>query len=167
MSEPREDPVQGMSRLSGHVSSQGGALLAGARVTCGDSETLTLADGFYVFEKLREGTYEVEVSLKSFQSEIKAIALGDDETAVLDFQLIMASGTASIRGRVYDVATEKPIATRGNIILILPISNRFAPVGPDGRYTFDDLPAGTYRLSASIPDYEDCDVTLTLSLIHI
>ena len=163
MSGGNVESVQGKSGISGHVYSKSGALLNGAKVTCEDFETLTLADGFYIFDKLRLGTYEIKVSLKGFQSESEKISIKDSETAIVDFYLDKAIGTASISGHVYDSESGKPIVNKGTIIMIIPITNRYAYIGANGYYEFSNLPAGTYNVSASIPEYYDCDAVLSIA----
>lgn len=148
--------------LVGHIYSKSGAILNGAKVMCNGFETLTLADGLYLFDDLPSGTYEVTVSLKGFQSESKKISVRDDEVAVLDFHLSAAVGTSKIRGRVYN-DSNKPIGDGGTVILILPIANRYAPIDVNGYYEFTGLPSGIYTLYTSILEYIDCNIELGLA----
>ena len=163
MAEGKAEDDSAKSKLSGHIYSKSGALLNGARIMCDGFETLTLADGFYVFDDLPTRTFEVRVNLKGFQSESRKVTIRDNEVAVLDFYLSKASGTARISGRVYDSETSKPMVNRGTVILILPISNRYAHIDGDGYYEFVNLPAGTYTMSTSIPEYDDCDTVLAIA----
>ena len=161
MSEIKTENLPGNYKISGHVYSKKGAVLNGAKVTCGEFKTLTLADGLYVFDKLPSGSFEVKVSLKGFQSETKKITIS--ETSLLDFYLDIASGNANINGYVYDSDTGKPIANKGSVILILPISNKYVHIDKNGYYEFSNLSAGTYNLSTSIPEYDDCGTVLTIA----
>lgn len=170
MSEKKAVAVSAKSTIHGHLNSKEGALLNGAKVSCSDRETLSLADGFYAFYDLPPGRYEVRVDLTGFQSETKTVSTKDNEVVVLDFNLQKALGSATISGRVYDSETGKPIECGGTIILVQPISNRYVNIDVKGHYAFDNLPAGTYSLSTSIPEYDDTDVTLTVvdgeSVVH-
>ena len=162
MSEKKAVAVSAKSTLHGHLNSKEGALLNGAKVSCNNRETLSLADGFYAFDDLPPGRYEVRVNLKGFQSETKTVSTKEGEVVVLDFDLSKALGSATISGRVYDNETDKPIEHGGTIILVQPISNRYVNIDVKGHYAFDNLSAGTYSLSTSIPEYDDTDVILTV-----
>ena len=163
MSKKKAEEGLTKSKISGHIYSKNGAILNGVQVSCGQFKTLTLADGFYGFDKLRSGNYEVKVSLKGFQSGSKKVSIRDNELVNLDFYLANASGTASIKGHVYDSETGKLIMDKGTVILILPISNRYVPIDAKGYYEFNNLAEGTYTLFTSISGYDDCDTTITIA----
>ena len=150
------------NKLSGYVSSTSQAILNGAKVTCGEFERLTLADGYYTFNELPTGILEVTVNLRGYQSTSKNVTIKDNEHTVQDFILNKASGTASIKGNIRDSETNEPIGNKGTVILILPISNRHMPIDEHGYYEFDNLPGGTYTIFTSIPEYDDSDIVLTL-----
>jgi hypothetical protein len=65
------------------------------------------------------------------------------------------TGDAAIRGRVIDQSTEQPIS--GALITLAPIfptaANIVTQSDADGRYAFDHLPAGRFRVTASHPRY--------------
>ena len=163
MSTKKADDVSSKSQIHGHLYSKENALLNGAKVSCNELETVTLADGFYVFDNLPSGNYRVVAELKGFQSETKQVSLRDNDVIVLDFYLSKALGTAKIRGRVYDKETGEPILSGGTIILILPVSNKYADIDVKGYYEFENLSADTYSVSTSIPKYDDIETILTVS----
>ena len=148
--------------LSGYVYSKSQAILNGVKVTCGDFETLTLADGYYTLNELPTGILDVTVNLKGYQSTSKKVTIKENEHTVQDFILNKASGTASIKGNIRDSETNEPIRNKGTVILILPISNSYIPIDKNGYYEFDNLPKGTYAISTSIPEYDDSAIVLTL-----
>lgn len=150
------------AKISGRVYSHSGALLNGAKVTCSEFETLTLADGYYSFSHLNAGTFEVTVNLQGYQPESKTIAVTENDTALLDFSLTQAVGTATIHGHVYDDDPQERILNSGTVILVLPISNKYSPIDRNGYYEFTNLPEGTYRLITSISEYIDNDATVSL-----
>lgn len=150
------------NNLSGYVHSISRIILNGAKVTCGEFESITLADGYYTFNELPARTFEVTVNLKGYQSTSKKVTIKDNEHTIQDFILNKASGTASIKGNIRDSETNEPIGNKGTVILILPISNRYIPIDENGYYEFDNLPRGTYAIYTSIPEYDDCDTVLTL-----
>ncbi len=170
MSEDEDVVVSATSIIHGHLYSEEGAILNGAKVSCHDQETVSLADGFYSFKDLPPGRYEVQVDLTGYQSATQTVSTREDEVVVLDFHLSKALGTATISGQVYDRETGKPIESGGTIILIQPISNRYTTIDGKGQYSFDNLPAGIYNLSTSIPEYDDADALITVedgeSVVH-
>jgi len=106
--------------------------LNGAKVTCGEFERLTLADGFYTFNELPTRTFEVTVNLKGYQSISKKVTIKDNEHTVQDFILDKSSGTACIKENIRDSETNGPIGNKGTVILILPISNRYTHIDENG-----------------------------------
>jgi len=170
MSENEAVAASATSTIQGHLYSEEGAILNGAKVACKERETLSLADGFYSFKDLPPGRYEIQVDLEGYQSATQTTSTRENEVIVLDFNLSKALGSAIISGRIYDKETNEPIECGGTIILIQPISNRYATIDGKGHYTFDNLPAGIYSLSTSIPEYDDTDAFLTVedgeSVVH-
>jgi hypothetical protein len=170
MSENEAIAALATSTIQGHLYSEEGAILNGVKVSCNDRETLSLADGFYSFTDLPPGRHEVQVALEGYQSATHTVSTREDEVVVLDFNLSKALGSATISGQVYDRETGEHIERGGTIILIQPISNLYATIDGKGHYAFDNLPAGTYSLSTSIPEYDDTDALLTVedgeSVIH-
>lgn len=150
------------SRITGYVYSERGNPLGSAKVTCNERETIALFNGFYEFKNIEPGTYTIIASLKGFKSQSKVITIQKDEIINLDFQLSEAKGTAKIYGTVYDAETKKPITYGGTIIMVLPITNRYALLDRNGRYEFNDLAENSYDLLASIPGYEEERVTVNL-----
>jgi hypothetical protein len=141
-------------KVSGYVTSTNGILLSGAKVSCNQYETSTLADGYYILELLPQKNYDVKASLQGFISEKKTVLLEKDEIENLDFCLSRDMGNSKIIGHVFDIESNDPINV-GSVILILPIFNRYADIREDGRYEFSKIPAGTYKLLTSIPDYQN------------
>jgi len=95
----------------------------------------------YSFKDLPPGRYDVQVDLKGYQSSTQTVSTRENEVVVLDFNLSIALGSATISGRVYDNETSEPIESSGTIILIQPISNRYATIDGKGHYSFDNLPS--------------------------
>jgi len=151
------------SKISGYVYSANGSGLKGAKVACNVMETRTLANGFFVLGGLTAGTYEVTASLQGFKSTTKAASIQEGEEFSLDFHLSKARGTAKIRGHVYEAESKKPVEHGGTVILILPVANKYKDIGRNGYYEFEDLPAGKYKISTSLPEYADSDVILTVT----
>lgn len=163
MTGEETEGVQAKCELSGHVHSKSGAMLSGAKVACDGFETITLADGFYIFKGMISGTFEVSANLQSFQPGKKEVTITDNNAAVVDFQLSPMIGTAKISGCVYDNESSEPLMNGGSVILILPISNRYVDIDANGHYEFVDLPAGTYKIFTSVQEFEDCEAVLDIA----
>jgi hypothetical protein len=141
-------------KVSGYVTSENGILLKGAKVSCNEYETTTLADGYYDLVLSTQRKYDVKVTLLGFISETKTVFIEKDEIVNLDFCLSRDVGNSSIVGHIFDIESNDPISV-GSVILILPIFNRYADITEGGRYEFSKMPAGTYKLLTSIQDYQD------------
>jgi hypothetical protein len=135
--------------------------LGGVRVACNGTETITLADGTYRLDNLEPSTYVVTAATRGFEPDRKEVTVTEG-TVTVDFYLKEAIGKGTIRGRIIDVTSGKPISSGGTVILILPLANKYASVSGDGSYEFRDLPADNYELWASVPSYEDTKETITL-----
>jgi hypothetical protein len=170
MSKTEADVVATTSTIQGHLYSEEGAILNGAKVSCNSRESMSLADGFYAFKDLPPGQYAVHVDLEGFQSVTQTVSTRENQVVVLDFHLPQALGSATISGQIYDRETRDPVGRGGTVILILPLSNRYVILDKNGHYAFENLPAGTYHLTTSIPEYDDTDAFLTVetgeSIVH-
>jgi hypothetical protein len=153
----------GRSKISGHVNSADGAILNGAHVVCRRVETKTLADGSFLLDGLDPGRYEVTVTLQGFKPASRVVSIQEGEETTLDFSLCRATGTAKIRGHVYDAESKRTVEEGGTVVLILPVANRYRHIDRHGYYEFENLPAGTYRMLTSIPGRQDRHVTLTVA----
>ena len=85
-----------------------------------------------------------------------AIAMGASGPALAQPANPIGIGSASISGRVVDRMTERPL--RGVLITLHTASLKGSLVTEtdgDGRYAFDGIAAGDYRLMAQHPEYVD------------
>ncbi|UCE28506.1 MAG: carboxypeptidase regulatory-like domain-containing protein [Candidatus Bathyarchaeota archaeon] len=161
--EKLTSPPKAMSRISGYIYVSDGSRLKGAKVACGETETRTLADGYFVLDALVPGDLDVTANLQGFKPESKTISLHEGEEINLDFHLSKAKGTAGIHGYVYDAKSKKTVGKGGSIIIVLPISNKYGSIDKDGYYEFTNLPAGTYKILTSIQGYADNNATLKVN----
>lgn len=159
-----ESTIQ-MPQISGKVTSVSGVPLNGVKITCEGIETRTLADGYYTLDGLTthvSQTHKVTASLQGYESTTKGVALQKGQEATLDFNMSKAAGTARIRGHVYDSKSKKKMDS-GSVVLILPVSNMYRHTDRNGRYEFDLLPPGSYRVRASAQGYQDNFAEFTLT----
>jgi subtilisin family serine protease len=134
--------------LTGTVTNaNGGAPIAGAQVqvTGPSNRTLTTgADGTYR-TSLPVGDYTVTVSAFGFQTGTANVTITEGQTTTQNFALTPAN-SFTVSGVVRD-GGGTPVANATVRIEGTPI----APVttGADGSYSFSNVPAGTYTVSAS------------------
>ena len=150
------------SRISGRIYSPDGTGLKGVNVVCGSIETRTLADGSFVFNVATAGTYTVTVSLQGYKSAEKSVSIRQGEEKSIDLHLSRATGTAKIKGYIYDAESEKTVDLGGTAVLIIPVANRYSHIDESGYYEFSNLPSGSYKVRISIPGYADSDAVLAV-----
>lgn len=141
--------------VSGHVFSETGSVLGGAKIDCNGRRIITLFDGTFEFKGLELGTYTITAGLKGFKSQTKKVTVEKEGITAVDFELPEAIGTAKISGTVYDAEIKKPISSSGTVILILSIANKYAHLDGHGYFEFDNLAGDSYELVTSISGYED------------
>ena len=152
------------SGIAGRVSVEGMGL-GGIEVTLsgGDDSRTAMTDdgGQYSFAGLAAGDYTVSIAVDSdayvFESMSSDVALGDDESAIVNFEGAHAR-TASVSGMVFlDEATkndmydegEHPLAHAGiPVALVGPGVNeqRLGATDATGAFSFEGLQAGPYQL---------------------
>ena len=152
------------SGISGRVSVEGMGLGDIEVSLAGGDETrtaMTDAGGQYSFAGLAAGDYTVSISVESdayvFESMSSDVELGDDESAIVNFEGMHAR-TASVSGMVFlDEATkndmhdegEHPLAHAGiPVALVGPGVNeqRLGATDATGAFSFDGLRSGPYQL---------------------
>ena len=120
-STPLEAQVAGT--ISGYVQDQGGGMMPGAAVTAESAgqklvrSTVTNANGFFDFQALPRGTYQVKVEMTGFDSQVqKNIEVTAGANVRLDFSL-RVGGLAEevvVSGRASMIETRN--ATQSNLI---------------------------------------------------
>ena len=121
--------------------------IAGARVdvTGPSNRTLTTGpDGTYR-TTLPTGDYTVTASAFGFQSGTANVSITEGETTTQNFALTPAT-SFSVSGVVSD-DSGNPVANATVTITGTPIPP--ATTGPDGAYSFANVPAGTYTITAT------------------
>ena len=165
------------SGIAGRVSVEGMGL-GGIEVSLagGDSTRTTMTDdgGQYSFAGLAAGDYTVSIAVESdayvFESMSADLALGDDQSAIVNFEGAHAR-TASVSGMAFiDEATrndmfdegEHPLAHAGiPVALVGPGVNeqRLGATDATGAFSFTGLRAGHYQLVVLL----DATVAATLA----
>ena len=151
------------SGIAGRVSVEGMGLGEIAVTLSGadDRSTMTDAGGQYAFSGLGAGDYTVTIAVESdayvFESMSTDLTVGDDESAIVNFEGMHAR-TASVSGMAFiDEATrndmfdegEHPLARAGiPVVLVGPGVNQqqLGATNDQGQFMFSGLRAGPYQL---------------------
>ena len=166
---PFEGTLLRTSGVSGRVSVEGMGI-ADVAVTLSGSDmddrmTTTDAGGQYAFAGLAAGDYTVSISVESeayvFDEMSKDVSVGDDQTAIVNFEGAHAT-TASVSGMLFiDEAAkndsyddgEDPLPAAGiPLVLVGPGVNDQQPTVTNemGQFLFANLKAGPYQLVVPI-----------------
>ena len=158
------------SGISGRVSVEGEGLADVAVTLSGggmdaDKSATTDAGGTYAFAGLAAGDYTVSIAVEGdayvFESMSQSVTVGDDETAIANFDGAHAT-TASISGMLFvDEAAKNDSYDEGEdafeaagvpVVLVGPGINDRVPSATNemGQFMFAGLKAGAYQLVVTI-----------------
>jgi thermitase len=144
--------------ITGSVSdAKDGSALAGATVTDGTRATLSDAAGQYIINDVPPGTYQVSAGKSGYESLTSTVMVVSGGTAVADFSLNEVSVPGNITGTVTD-------AEEGSAIAGATVTDgtRTALSDATGQYIINDVPQGTYQVSASKSGYESLTSTVAV-----
>ena len=144
--------------ISGKVSGEdkpGGLISAQVKLTGGPTNVsksaTTNTSGEYSFTELADGAYQLEASHPDYASDAKTITLADGSIEMVDFTLSKSKG--SLSGKVTVVGTQIPISGIG--ISLSGTMETSTTTNDEGRYTFANIPVGTYELEVGVSsDYK-------------
>ncbi len=154
---------------------------AGANVTQGPiaGSAVTTAGGAYTINNLAPGTYTLTANATGYTQATVVVVVTAGVTTNVAAILLQAQqapppppppppATGGVTGSVVDAATNLPIA--GASVSAREIVNGIpgpviatATTGAGGTYTINNLPAGTYRLTATAAGYIQAGVTVTVT----
>lgn len=145
-------PVNG--NITGKVSdSSGGNAIIGATVSDGTRTSLTDATGSFTLSNIPEGTCNVTAAATGYQSITATFSVVAGVTDKLDFSLTKTVTTGTITGKVTDKSSGFPIAQA-----TVSDGTRTSLTGEDGSYILNDVPSGTYNVTASATGYEGISI---------
>lgn len=116
--------------------------------TPGQSTTATGADGSFVFEDVPEGSYRVRVEARNHAAWTSG-SFYQDGRSLVDQGVVTLRGAGALAGTVMGLETRPGEFGWQTVQLERDGGEEtyFSLVGKDGRYQFQDLTPGTYRLS--------------------
>jgi hypothetical protein len=161
MSKFDSDEQRKPTKIFGLIKNFKGRPVPGAKVKCSGSQTLTLFDGSYFFE-VKPGLHTINVELEGFLKQQKEIFVNSNEEERLDFELEQEIGRSKIFGKVVSEETGEYLKN-GLVFIVRPNQNINSKIDPtSGYFSFDKLMGGTYNIWASILNYEDKKLTVTI-----
>ena len=117
-------------------------------------------EGRFQVGRLAPGAYVVEVEPTAWAHSISIGKMTFEKPGVTERDIRIAG--AEIRGIVQEKATGEPIRSRGYVRCSLWQDRFFrsfsSPIDEQGRFALLGLPAGTYRVSATITGFPSCTV---------
>jgi subtilisin family serine protease len=144
--------------ITGSVTdAKDGAAISGAQVSAGTRTATTDASGKYTVANVPPGTYVVVASKEGYQNSSLTVNVVSGSTAVANLSLSQIIVTGSITGSVTD-------AKDGSVIVGATVSDgtRTALTDATGKYTINDVPAGSYQVVASKEGYQSSSLTVTV-----
>ena len=139
-------PTLGAIRGQVREADTGRPIYCECSVKAGSREDFTDTGGNYVIPGVPPGTHDVVVSARGYPTRLQRVTLAAGEVVEVDFDLDFSSG-GCIRGLVKDMGAapiEGATVTDGV---------RQVTTGADGSYTLEDVPPGSYTVTASAPAY--------------
>lgn len=149
-------PVPGT--LTGTVTAQGGAPIAGATVRLTDqfnaviATVTTNASGQYTVTGITPGQYTLSASAPNFQSQTRGTSIVSGQTTTENFTLAPSPGT--VTGTV-TVNGGTPV--QGALVEVLDAANNVIAqtvTNASGQYTVSQLSPGTYQLRVTAANFQ-------------
>ncbi len=139
-----------------------GQAIAGATIELNGTETTTDSLGEYSIEDVSPGTYTVTARAEGYVSTTKTVAVEGGETAIADFSLNPDLVLGTLTGTVSDSGTGSGIAGASVFVQGDGFSTSTS-TDSSGTYTINDIPVGTYTVTASADDYESESVETAIA----
>ena len=142
-------PGDATGAVSGTITESAfGTPVGGATVTLspGARASVSNSAGTYFFADLAPGTYSLSVTRPGYVTQTRTDVVVTAAANRVDNFILVAAGTATLRGTVSDPLTGRPLA--GATITTNP-GGYTALSGTDGTYTIGNLPPGTYEVTAT------------------
>jgi len=155
-----EEEEELLGTIAGTVTDSSNAEpIEGATVVVEGTELLATTDGNgdYEIDEVPVETYTVTASAEGYDDDSQSVTVIAGETSTADFALEPIPTTGTIAGKVTDSSTG--LAIEGATVTD---GTRSAITGVNGDYTIDDVPVGTYTVTASAAGYDDDSQSVTV-----
>jgi thermitase len=145
--------------ITGSVTdAEDGSGIVGATVTDGTRTATTDASGKYTIADVPPGTYQVTASKSGYHSSSSSVTVLAATTAVVDFSSNEIVVFGIITGSVTDAEDGSPI-----VAATVSDGTRTVQTDAAGQYIIDDVPPGTYQVTASKSGYHSSSLSVTVS----
>jgi pimeloyl-ACP methyl ester carboxylesterase len=144
--EPSGPGAAATATVSGVVRAASGAVIQGASVSVGSAAATTGADGRFEIRDLSVGSATIAASAPRFNPRSESVSLAE------------GANTHDL------VLTPQPLATLSGVVTassgaVVPgasvsVGGATATTGADGRFAFQDLPAGSATMTTSAPGFD-------------
>lgn len=137
--------------ITGHVTDSGtGAAISGATVSYSGGSTTTDSSGAYTLNNVPAGTYNVTASHSGYTSQTSSVTVNAATASTLNFPLaaVPTTGAGTLTGQVTNVSTGGAVS--GTTV---SYSGGSAATDSTGHYTFTNVTAGTYNVTATHSGY--------------
>ena len=137
--------------ITGHVTdSSTGAAISGATVSYSGGSTATDSSGAYTLNNVPAGTYNVTASQSGYTNVTSSVTVNAATASTLNFQLaaVPTTGAGTLTGQVTNISTGGAVS--GTTV---SYSGGSATTDSTGHYTFTNVTAGTYNVTATHSGY--------------
>ncbi|MFS0766942.1 carboxypeptidase regulatory-like domain-containing protein [Peribacillus phoenicis] len=156
------DLIPNPGRISGTIiNQQTGLPLSGVSITIRQfsptgpiaASSATDGNGAFTIPNLAPGSYTVLASYPGFGTQAGSTTVSSGETSVI--QLALPPNPGTIQGIVTNAATQLPLVN--TLIRVVDVNGVLTSVGQtdsDGRYSVQNLPPGSYTITAINTEYQ-------------
>ena len=133
--EHESGPENGLSEVTGIVTDQTGAIVAGATVSLSDAaqgktwSTVSGATGLFSLPQVPAGHYGLKVTARGFEGYLQAVDLKPNELARLDSKLTVGSESQTVTV----VADALAVQTDSNVVSTLISSEQVSQIATENR----------------------------------
>lgn len=151
-------PVNTTGRVTGvvHDSADTSKRIAGAAVKVAGHSVTTDANGRYSVE-VNAGTAAIEASASGYVTKSASATVRGGQTSTVNIALVKnqpaSTGAGAIQGVIYEAPDESKRLAGAQVTITGGSKTFSVTTGGNGYFEVKDVPAGTWRVSASAPNY--------------
>lgn len=156
-----EEVKPGPGSISGKVTnSVTGLPISGATVSTLPATSVVTTDstGKYILANIPAGSYTITVELTGYETKSVDVTISSNGAAIGNLTLIQYIG--SISGTVTN--SINGLSLSGATVSTLPATS-IVTTNAEGKYMYENIPAGSYTVTAALTDYETKSVNFIVS----
>jgi hypothetical protein len=156
-STPWKEVIQIGGRVTDNAEPPNGIEGARVKIVEPDKNTITDSMGYYSFSNLTPGRFGFEISSAGFEDKTVQFTVPAQESGGYDVRLLKFF---KVSGRVLE--DKKPIKSIDGALVLIRELQKEAETGPDGDYTFLNIPQGQYTFVIKADGYKEQEVERTV-----